>query len=139
MPQASVFSAPPHHLCLSLQAYLHLHHSIIAAIRVGKRIGKHAHAQFCHHDYEGNETLQCGSKVKSRNETEKVGLVFQRAMAHATRACSVSVPTPGKGRTPADPLSPAAASVPDRQLIRIQIPSVSHRHDPISLIVVLLE
>lgn len=103
MPQASIFSAPPHHLCLSLQAYFHLHHSIFAAIIVENHIGKQAHAQFCHHDYEENETLQCGIKVKSRNETAKVGLVFQWVMSHATR-CSVSVPMPGKGGTPAHPL-----------------------------------
>lgn len=52
-------------------------------------------------------------------------------MSHATVACGVSVTKPGKGRTPAVPLSPA--SVPDGQLIRIQIPLVSQRHDLISL------
>lgn len=134
MPQASVSSAPPHHLCLSLQASLHLHHSIIAAIRVENCIGKHAHAQFPH-DYEDNETWQCGSKVESRNESEQVGVVFQWATSRATEACRVS----GKGRAPAARLSAAAASVPDSQLIRSQIPPVSHRHHLISLLLVLLE
>lgn len=104
MPQASIFSDPPPHLCLSLQAYFHLHHSIFAAIRVENHIGKQAHAQFCHHDYEENETLQYGIKVKSRNETAKVGLVFQWVVSHAARACSVSVPMPGEGGTAAHPL-----------------------------------
>lgn len=66
-------------------------------------------------------------------------VVFQWAMSHATRACTVSVPTPGKGQIPASPLCPAAASVPVNQLIRIQMHWVSQRQRLVILTKVLLE
>lgn len=60
-------------------------------------------------------------------------------MSHATRACTVSVPTPGKGPIPACPLCPAAASVPAHQLIRIQVHWVSQHQRLAILTKVLLE
>lgn len=122
VPQASVFSAP-HHLCLPFQAHLHLQHSIMAAIRVETRKGKHA--EFWHHDYEENQTLQCGSKVQSRNERWALSssgpcLMLPMHAAFPCRRLGKVVPRP-------------TLRLRLLSLLRIQIPSVSQRHDLISL------